>query len=154
MPLLAFTSWQLVAGGLVLLPLALAVEGPPPALDAKNAVGYAWLAVVGTAAAYALWFRGIERLSVARVSQLGLLSPVVATTVGWLVLDQRLTVVQLFGAFVVLTALHLGQRPHTSFVGIGPRNPTTRRMRPSSPISATSRPVRAVAPSGATSSHS
>src|SRR5690606_21439560 len=30
-PLVAFTSWQLIAGGAVLVPIALAVEGRPPA---------------------------------------------------------------------------------------------------------------------------
>jgi probable blue pigment (indigoidine) exporter len=36
-PLLTFTAWQLVAGGLVLLPLALAVEGAPPQLTGQKA---------------------------------------------------------------------------------------------------------------------
>jgi probable blue pigment (indigoidine) exporter len=109
-PLLAFTSWQLVAGGLVLLPVALAVEGPPPHLTGTNLLGYLWLGTVGTAVAYSLWFRGIERLPVARVSLLGLLSPVVATVVGWLVLQQGMTGTQLAGAGMVLGALWLGQR--------------------------------------------
>jgi probable blue pigment (indigoidine) exporter len=112
-PLLAFTSWQLVAGGLVLLPVALAVEGPPPHLTAGNLVGFAWLATGGTAVAYALWFRGIGRLPVARVSVLGLLSPVVATVVGWTVLHQSMTPAQMAGAALVSAALLLGQR--TSF---------------------------------------
>ena len=34
--LLTFTAWQLVAGGLVLLPIALIVEGAPPGLDARR----------------------------------------------------------------------------------------------------------------------
>ena len=109
-PLLAFTSWQLVAGGLVLLPVALLVEGPPPSLTGTNLAGYLWLGSAGTAVAYALWFRGIERLPVSRVSILGLLSPVVATAVGWLVLEQGLTAAQVLGAGVVLGALWLGQR--------------------------------------------
>ncbi|HET9555793.1 MAG TPA: EamA family transporter [Actinomycetota bacterium] len=109
-PLLTFTAWQLVAGGLVLLPLALAVEGPPPALTGANTLGYLWLATAGTGVAYSLWFRGIERLPVARVSLLGLLSPIVATVTGWLVLDQGLTPVQLGGAAIVLGALWLGQQ--------------------------------------------
>ena len=108
-PLLTFTAWQLVAGGLVLLPVAVAAEGPPPALTAANALGYLWLATAGTGVA-CLWFRGIERLPVARVSLLGLLSPVVATVTGWLVLDQHLTPVQLGGAALVLGALWLGQQ--------------------------------------------
>jgi len=110
-PLLTFTTWQLVAGGLVLLPLALAVEGPPPALSGANLLGYFWLATVGTGIAYSLWFRGIDRLPVGQVSLLGLLSPIVATAAGWLALEQRLTATQLAGAALVLGAMWLGQRP-------------------------------------------
>ncbi len=108
-PLLAFTSWQLVAGGLLLLPLALAVEGPPPDMTVTNLVGYLWLTTAGTGVAYFLWFRGIDRLPVARVSLLALLSPLVATAAGWLVLGQRLTGLQLAGAAIVLAALWVGQ---------------------------------------------
>ena len=112
-PLLAFTSWQLVAGGLVLAPIALAVEGLPPRLDGTNAVGYLWLGVAGTAVAYALWFRGVERLPVGQVTLLGLLSPIVATVTGWALLDQRLNPSQVAGAALVLGAMWFGQRvPH------------------------------------------
>lgn len=115
MPLLAATGWQLVAGGVVLAPLLLALEGLPPTLTPTNLVGHVWLASAGTAGAYVLWFRGVERLPVQRVSLLGLLSPLVATTVGWLVLHQRLTGGQVAGALLVLLALRIGQgrrRPH------------------------------------------
>jgi len=115
-PLLTFTTWQLVAGGLVLLPLALAVEGPPPALSGANLLGYFWLATVGTGIAYSLWFRGIDRLPVGQVSLLGLLSPIVATAAGWLALEQRLTATQLAGAALVLGAMWLGQRPRGATV--------------------------------------
>ena len=60
--------------------------------------------------AYALWFRGIERLPVAQVSVLGLLSPIVATAAGFVVLGQTLTAAQLGGAALVLTAVWRGQR--------------------------------------------
>ncbi|MFD8498282.1 EamA family transporter [Amycolatopsis sp. NPDC059657] len=111
-PLLATTGWQLVAGGLVLLPVALLVEGPPPAgLTAGNVLGYAYLAIPGAAVAYALWFRGIRGLSATSVTFLSLLSPLVATTVGWLVLGQNLTAAQLLGAVIVLGALVAAQIP-------------------------------------------
>jgi probable blue pigment (indigoidine) exporter len=109
-PLLAFTSWQLVAGGIVLVPLTLLVEGMPPAPTASNVAGHLWLATVGTAVAYAVWFRGIEHLPVARASLLGLLSPLVATFAGWAVLDQRLGPAQVGGAALVLCAVVIGQR--------------------------------------------
>ena len=108
-PLLAFTSWQLIAGGLSLAPLAIAVEGLPPHLTASNLVGYTWLTGAGTAVAYSLWFRGIAQLPVAQVSILGLLSSVVASVLGWSVLDQSLAPLQLLGGGIVLAAVALGQ---------------------------------------------
>jgi probable blue pigment (indigoidine) exporter len=113
-PLLAFTSWQLLAGGAVLAVASLVVEGPPPELTSTNVAGFAWLSMVGTAVAYALWFNGIARLPVANVALLGLLSPLVALVAGYLVLDQALGPVQLAGVAVVLLALRLGQHRATS----------------------------------------
>jgi probable blue pigment (indigoidine) exporter len=110
-PLAAFTAWQLLAGGLVLAPVAFAVEGAPPELSLRNVLGYTWLATGGAAVAYQLWFRGIAKLPVAQVSLLGLLSPVVATLVGWLVSHHTLTLAQLAGGALVLLALCIGQRP-------------------------------------------
>ncbi|WP_372470773.1 EamA family transporter [Saccharothrix luteola] len=109
-PLLAVTGWQLVAGGVVLLPVTLVVEGLPPALTAANVGGFAYLGVIGGALSYALWFRGIRVLAATQVTFLGLLSPVVATAVGWLVLSQGLTALQVAGAVVVLGALVVAQR--------------------------------------------
>ncbi|RPF26654.1 EamA family transporter [Georgenia muralis] len=107
-PLLTFTGWQLAAGGLALVPVVLAVEGLPAGLTAQNVGGFAYLGVVGTAAAYALWFRGLERLPVAAVSFLGLLSPVVATVVGWVALGEALTAGQLAGMVIALGGLAVG----------------------------------------------
>lgn len=109
-PLLAMTGWQLVAGGLLLAPLALAVEGmPPAALTATNLAGYLYLAVVGSAVAYPLWFRGIQALPVTGVTFLGLLSPLVAAGVGWLVLGQAFSPGQALGGLIVVAALVAAQ---------------------------------------------
>ncbi|NCT90535.1 EamA family transporter [Cellulomonas sp. APG4] len=110
-PLLAFTGWQLAAGGLVLVPLTLLVEGPPPALTTANLAGFAYLGAVGTALAYTLWLRGIQLLPAENVSFLGLVSPLVAATVGWLVLGQALTPLQLVGVAVALASILLAQLP-------------------------------------------
>ncbi|MFG3713444.1 EamA family transporter [Micromonospora sp. NPDC047730] len=110
-PLLATTGWQLAAGGLLLLPVAVLVEGPPPAvLTAGNLIGYGYLTLVGSALAYALWFRGIRALTPTTVTFLGLLSPLVATALGWLVLAQELTPAQLSGGLVVLAAIVVQSR--------------------------------------------
>jgi probable blue pigment (indigoidine) exporter len=123
-PLLATTGWQLTAGGLLLVPVALLVEGPPPAsLTGANLAGFAYLSLVGTALAYALWFRGIHALPVTVVTFLGLVAPLVATAVGWLALGQSMSPAQGVGALVVLTALVVSQlpaRPATAPIPVGP----------------------------------
>ncbi|GGA13611.1 EamA family transporter [Neptunicoccus cionae] len=107
---LSFTAWQLTAGGLILLPIAVLVEPPLPPLSATNLAGLAWLGLVGAAATYALWFRGVARLEPAAVSMLGMMSPLTAVVLGWVWLGQSLSPVQFAGAAIVLGAVWAGQR--------------------------------------------
>jgi probable blue pigment (indigoidine) exporter len=109
--LLATTGWQLTVGGLVIVPLMFAVEGMPPVPTGRNLLGFAYLVLIGTALAYVLWFRGIERLGAGVASFLGLVNPLVATFAGLLILGQTLTVPQMFGLVIALGAMLLGQRP-------------------------------------------
>lgn len=108
--LITFTGWQLTIGGLFLVPLVVVTEGMPNSLTGTNLAGFAWLAIVGTAAAYANWFRGIQALPVATVSFLGLLSPLVATIAGWLVLHESMSPLQMAGAALVIYAVVAPQR--------------------------------------------
>jgi len=108
--LLPFTGWQLTAGGLVLAPLALAVEGLPASLTGRQLGGYTYLSLVGAALAYVLWFRGIDRLSAPTVAFLPLLSPVVATLLGAAVLSQTLSGWQSLGFLVALASILAGAR--------------------------------------------
>ena len=101
-PVLAFTGWQLLAGGLMLLPVAWAVDPPLPALSTTQVLSYAYLSVAGALLAYALWFRGIARLSPVAVSSLGLLSPLTAVILGWALLGQSMTGLSLVGLVTVL----------------------------------------------------
>jgi probable blue pigment (indigoidine) exporter len=110
--LLAATGWQLTAGGLLLVPVTLLAEGPPPALSPANLMGYAYLALIGTALAYTLWFRGLELLPATRVSLLSLLAPLTATVVGWAALGQALTPVQVAGMTIAFGAVVWGQSAH------------------------------------------
>lgn len=111
---LAATSWQLVAGGLMIVPVAAAVEGAPPVPDGPALLGYAWLGLAGTALAYVLWFRGAARLPVSRVSVLGALSPLTAAALGWVVLGEALDPIQLTGFAVAVAAMVLAQMPGRS----------------------------------------
>ena len=85
---LATTSWQLVAGGLLLLPVAAVVEGAPPVLDAPAVAALAYLGLVGSALGYLLWFRGLTRMDAGAVAVVGLVNPVVGTVLGVLLLAE------------------------------------------------------------------
>lgn len=105
----AYAGWLLTAGGLWLVPAVVVFEGVPDGVGVGAAGGYTWLAVVGGLVAYILWFRGIGRLPVTATALLGLLSPVVATVLGVVVLDERFTGAQFAGIVVTLSALVAGQ---------------------------------------------
>ena len=108
-PALTFTAWQLSAGGLLLLPVALVLEPALPPLTATNLAGLAWLGLIGAAASYWLWFRGIARIEPGAVSMLGLMSPLTAVILGWLWLGQSLTPQQSIGATILLASVWLSQ---------------------------------------------
>jgi len=108
-PALTFTAWQLTAGGLLLLPVALVIEPTLPPLTPTNLAGLVWLGLVGAAVTYWLWFRGVARIESGAVSMLGLMSPLTAVLLGWLWLDQALTPQQSIGAAILLASVWLGQ---------------------------------------------
>lgn len=107
---LAFTSWQLTAGGALLLPIALLAEPALPPVTTLNVLGIAYLGLIGAALTYVIWFRGLARLEPAVVSSLGFLSPVSAVLLGWALLDQRLSAAQMAGMVIVVGSVWLSQR--------------------------------------------
>ncbi|MEW2140986.1 EamA family transporter [Streptomyces sp. NPDC005409] len=106
---LAMTGWQLTAGGLVIIPVAVLVEGAPPALDGNALLGYGYMMLINTGIAYWLWFRGIGQLSATSVTLLGPLSPLTAAVIGWAALGQALSPVQLTGMALAFGATVAGQ---------------------------------------------
>lgn len=107
--LATFTAWQLVAGGLVLLPIALVVEGAPPPLGLRAVGGFLYLGLVGTALAYVVWFRGLRRLPAGAVSLVGLLNPVSGTVVGVVLAGETFGAVEALGLLMVLGGILAGQ---------------------------------------------
>lgn len=107
--LLTLTSWQLVSGGLLLVPPFLLVEGAPPALEADAVGRYLWLALVGTALAYVLWFRGLRTMPAGSVALIGLVNPVVGTALGVVVIGETFGPAQALGTTLVLAGVVAGQ---------------------------------------------
>nr|WP_083976013.1 EamA family transporter [Herbidospora sakaeratensis] len=117
------TAWQLTAGGLVLLPVAILAEGAPPAVDAPAIGAYAYVSVVATALAFTAWFAGLRRLPAGTVGLIGLLNPVTGVVVGTLVAAETLTPVQVGGLALTFAGILLGR-------------PVTRKRPPAAGVSA------------------
>ncbi|MGD9480425.1 EamA family transporter [Shinella sp. G-2] len=109
-PPLTFTAWQLTAGGLLLVPVALFLEPSLPMPTANNLLGFVYLGLIGAALTYIVWFRGLARLGPAAIAPLGFLSPLVAVVLGWALLGQDLSPLQIAGMAVVLGSVWLSQR--------------------------------------------
>jgi probable blue pigment (indigoidine) exporter len=107
--MLTLVSWQLVAGGLALLPVTLVVEGAPPHLDAPAVGGYLWLMTAGTGVAYWCWFTGLRAMPAGAVSLIGLVNPVVGTALGVVIAGEAFGWTQGAGMLLVLGGVVAGQ---------------------------------------------
>jgi len=67
-------------------------------------------AVLAVVVGYVIWYTSVQRVGNARTAAYSNLLPVVAGVIGWLVLGDRLTPLQLIGAVVVLAGIMLTRR--------------------------------------------
>lgn len=110
------TTWQ-IAGALVLLvPVALWREGLPQfAYSLLSWLALVYLAVVGSCLAFVVYYWLLKRIAPIQISMIALITPVVASFAGWLVLGERLGARTIVGALLVLTGvlLILGEMEET-----------------------------------------
>lgn len=113
---LSTTAWQLLAGGLTMLPFALLVEGAPPPITLSALAGFAYVSVIATAFAYVAWFTGLKHLPAGSVGLIGLLNPVTGVLLGIVVAHEALGRGQVAGLALVLAGIVVGQVRATSRV--------------------------------------
>lgn len=105
---LAATGWQLLMSSLIVIPLAILVEGAPPALSARNIGGFAYLSLAATGLAFVLWFNGIRQLPTPAPPLLGLAAPITGAALGWLILGESLSPLQVAGFIITIAAIGYG----------------------------------------------
>lgn len=101
----AATGWQLLVATAIIAPLAWLVEGGPPAITLANALGLGYLSLIATGAAFVVWFNGIRRLPTQAPPVLGLAAPLTGAALGWVLLNEDLTAIQILGFAVTITAI-------------------------------------------------
>ena len=112
-PLVALTSWQLIGGGLVVLPFAVILEGAPPSGEPSAVLGYIYVAVIATAVAFIAWFAGLRHLPAGTVGLVGLLNPVTGVLLGTLLAGESFGIRQALGTLLVIVGVVVGQRRRT-----------------------------------------
>ncbi|WP_082056994.1 DMT family transporter [Psychromicrobium lacuslunae] len=107
--ILTLTSWQLVAGGLLLIPVAIGFEGAPPALTMPSLLGFGYVTVIATAVAFVTWFAGLRHLGFGSAGLLGLLNPVTGVFLGVVLAGELLNGQQVGGLGMVFFGILIGQ---------------------------------------------
>ncbi|EKE72345.1 DMT family transporter [Gallaecimonas xiamenensis] len=109
--LLGLTAWQLVLGGAMLVPLAWLLAGPMPLPKPQALPGLAWLVLANTALAYWAWIWAIKRLGSQVMGMLALTNPLVAVSLGTLLVGEVLNLSQWLGIGLILASLLLMKWP-------------------------------------------
>jgi drug/metabolite transporter (DMT)-like permease len=100
---LPITAFAGLFGGLLILPLALGVEGMPlSTYGAADWWGIAYLALIGTALGYFFFIYGIGHVEASTGSMAFFLKPFLAALFAWMVLGEALTVPMLAGGAFIL----------------------------------------------------
>ncbi len=100
------SAWQFLLGGVVLSAWAAAAEGAPAvAWTPHFVVVLGFLALVGTALTYLIWFAELQRASLVSLSAWTMLTPIFGVSLGWVLLGERLSGLQGIGVGLVLAAM-------------------------------------------------
>jgi len=109
-PVLTTTAWQLMAGGVELLVIAIFMEGAPPAISGSAIMAFAYISLIATAFSYVCLFAGFKYLPAGTVGMLGLLNPITGVLMGVFLASELLTLEQTAGIALVLASILLSQR--------------------------------------------
>ncbi len=121
LPVTAWTLWVGTAG-LVLAGLPSLLDTPAREISPLALGGVVYAGALAIGVAYALWYRGVQRLGNTRTAAYSNLVPLVALLVAWVWLGEVPTLLQMSGAAVIIASVSLarlagagkGQVPETA----------------------------------------
>jgi drug/metabolite transporter (DMT)-like permease len=88
---MSLASGQMIFGAMIAIPLALAIDGRPD-LSISTGASLSWigLGALSSGLAYVIFFTLVQRITATSISLVSYLIPLVATVLGWAVLDEHI----------------------------------------------------------------
>jgi drug/metabolite transporter (DMT)-like permease len=110
----AATSFEMLAGGLILLPIGLATSDPHfSQFSGRSIFGFFYLVTIGSVVGYTAYVWLLDNAPLGRVATYAYVNPVVAIALGAIVLHESLTWTIGIGAALVLACVALVVRNET-----------------------------------------
>lgn len=109
---LAMNLYNYLAGAIAILPLAVwrGTKLDWAAVSWKGWLGLAYMSVFASVVAYLIYYWALRHLSASRLAASSYLMPVLATTLGILLLGERITAHLVVGGALVLLGVYLSER--------------------------------------------
>ena len=107
------TTFEMIAGGLILLPLGLFQHPHPESFSAGSLAAFAYLVLVGSLIGFTAYVWLLHHAPLGTVATYAYVNPVVAITLGVLFLNENLTTRVLLGAAIVLASVAVVVRRET-----------------------------------------
>ena len=112
---LPVTTFAALIGGIILLPIALLVEGAPFATyGLVDWAGLFYLATFGTAIAYFLYIYGVGHVGAGAGSMAFFLKPFAAALFAWLILGEKFSTPELIAGAFILAGMVIALAPRRS----------------------------------------
>lgn len=105
-PALALSAAQFVVAALIATPIALAVDGAGiGSISSQAAASWIVLGVFCSGGAYIIFYHLVQRVAATQVSLVSYLIPIVATVLGWAVLDERIGINLVVGLVLIIAGV-------------------------------------------------
>jgi drug/metabolite transporter (DMT)-like permease len=112
------TAWQSLIGGLIIVAVGLiageAGDVDPAEWSTRSVLGLLYLISFGSLLAFTSYAWLLQNAPISKVSTYAYVNPVVAIALGWLILDEGITLLTLLGAGVIVASVALVIRSESS----------------------------------------
>ncbi|MEA2623942.1 MAG: hypothetical protein QOH61_2852 [Chloroflexota bacterium] len=102
------TAYQLLSGGVLLLLVAIPTGDwrvDPAVFSMESLLSLAYLVTAGSLLAYTAYTWLLQHAPITRVATYAYVNPVVAVTLGWIILNERITLTAAIGAVLIIASV-------------------------------------------------